>query len=121
MDIHGGMPAAGQRIDSWLWCVRLCRSRTRAAGLVASGAVRLNRRKIHKPATCVHVGDVLTLVLHGEVRVFEVTGLSPRRVSAPEAGRLRRELTSSPCAGSAPGESATTRPRNGASSNENRV
>ncbi len=110
---------ASQRIDSWLFCVRLCKTRRLAAEIVSAGAVRINRRKIRKPATPVHVGDVLTLVLHGRVRVVEVTGLSPRRVSAAVAVTLRRELDAP--TSQAMDEGATTRPCGRGSSNENRV
>ncbi len=108
-----------QRIDSWLFCVRLCKTRRLAAAMVMDGAVRLNRRKVRKPATPVHVGDVLTFVLHGRVRVVEVTGLAPRRVSAAVAVTLRRELDAP--ASRPPDEGATTRPCGRGSSSENRM
>jgi ribosome-associated heat shock protein Hsp15 len=32
----------GQRLDKWLWCARLVRTRTLAARLIEAGKVRIN-------------------------------------------------------------------------------
>ncbi len=72
--------------------MRLCKTRSRAAAIISEKGVRINRRKVHRPSAAVRIGDVLTLALHGQVRIIEVIGLSRRRVSAVMAQRLRRDL-----------------------------
>jgi ribosome-associated heat shock protein Hsp15 len=81
-----------QRIDKWLWFARIVKSRSRAARLVEEGQVRLNRIKIAKPAHEVGEGDVLTLAIHGGVRVLRIRACAPRRGPAPQARMLYDEL-----------------------------
>ncbi len=88
--------AGGQRIDKWLWFVRVVKSRTLAASLVEAGKVRLNRVRIEKPAHLVRPGDVLTIAIGSRVRIFEVVAPGERR-GPPEAARqLYRDLTPPP-------------------------
>lgn len=79
---------AWQRLDAWLWCARFQRSRADCTRLVAGGAARLNRQPTDKPHARVRVGDVLTLALHGTVRVVRVRGLARRRGPPAEARTL---------------------------------
>ena len=80
-----------QRLDKWLWCARFMKARSDCARLVAGGSVRINRQPTGKPHARLRPGDVLTLPLHGEVRVIEVVALATRRGPAPEAQGLYRE------------------------------
>ena len=87
------MPApAAMRVDRWLFCARVTKTRSEAARLVEAGAVRINRVKVRKPATLVHVGDVITLVRHERVRVVRILALSDRRVSPRLVQQLLQEL-----------------------------
>ncbi len=80
-----------QRLDKWLWFGRFVKTRVLAAELVAAGHVRINRTRVVKPGHDVKAGDVLTVAIHGRVRVVRVSGLAERRGS-PEMARnaLRR-------------------------------
>jgi ribosome-associated heat shock protein Hsp15 len=90
-------PANGsQRIDRWLWFVRVVKSRTLAAGLVTEGRVRLNRDKIAKPSQGVKIGDVLTITVGPRLRIFKVVGLGQRRGPPSEAMGLYEDLTPPP-------------------------
>ena len=80
------------RVDRWLFCARMTKTRAEAARLVEAGAVRINRLKTKKPAATVHVGDVITLVRHDRVRVVRILALTDRRVSPRLAASLREEL-----------------------------
>jgi ribosome-associated heat shock protein Hsp15 len=81
-----------QRLDKWLWCARFLRGRTDCAALAAAGGLRINRQPTDKPHARLRVGDVLTFVLRGDVRVVEVLALAVRRGPASEARLLYREL-----------------------------
>lgn len=110
------MPApvtGGQRLDKWLWFVRVVKSRTLAAGLVTSGKVRVNRAKVDKPAHAVKPGDVVTVSVGRKVRVLKMLAAGDRRGPASEAQGLFEELTpkpASPIAGPSSAASAASDP-----------
>ena len=90
-----------QRLDKWLWCARFMRTRNDCAALVAQGSVRINRQPTDKPHARLRIGDVLTMPVHGRVRVVRVAALAARRGPAAEAQGLYDELTDeapAPCA-----------------------
>jgi ribosome-associated heat shock protein Hsp15 len=72
------------RLDRWLWCVRLFKSRTLAAEAVAGGKVKVGGRRV-KPAQPLRVGDRLTISRPGFEFECEVLKLPQRRGSAPLA------------------------------------
>jgi ribosome-associated heat shock protein Hsp15 len=87
------------RIDRWLWCTRLFKSRSLAAEAVAGGKVHINGRRV-KPAHAVRVGDHVAITRAGFDFECEVRQLPDRRGSAPvaqacyletEVGRAARE------------------------------
>jgi ribosome-associated heat shock protein Hsp15 len=86
--------ASAQRLDRWLWHARIVKTRTLAAGLVASGYVRINGRRAEQPSRPVKPGDVLTIALPSRVRVLKVAGILPRRADAVAARRLYETVTS---------------------------
>ncbi|ATR20863.1 Heat shock protein 15 [Roseomonas mucosa] len=85
-----------QRLDAWLWCARVAKTRAACSRLVEAGAVRLNRQPAEKAHARLRPGDVLTLALggpeHGRIQVWRVLSLAMRRGPAPEARLLYEEL-----------------------------
>ena len=61
------------------------KSRTLAQGVIDTGHVRIDGRRVEKPSDEVRVGSVIALPLHGRVRVLRVLGLPARRGPASEA------------------------------------
>ncbi len=86
-------PATSQRLDKWLWCARVVKTRTQAAALVSGGKVRVNRVKTDKPAYAVKAGDVVTASVGARVRVLAVKAVGDRRGSAVIARLLYNDLT----------------------------
>lgn len=86
-----------QRLDKWLWCARVAKTRAACARLVDAGAVRLNRQPADKPHARLRPGDVLTLALgspeRGVIRVWRVLALAARRGPATEARGLYDDLS----------------------------
>lgn len=80
------------RIDRYLHCIRLVKSRTLAQGIIEAGYVRIDGKRIEKPSENVHVGSIVALPLHGRVRVLRVLSLPDRRGPAPEARSCYEEL-----------------------------
>lgn len=89
-------PDGAQRVDKWLWFVRVVKSRTLAAGLVHDGKVRVNRVKIDKASVALKPGDVVTVAAGSRVRVLKVLLPGTRRGPPAEAQTLYEELTPPP-------------------------
>lgn len=87
------MALESQRVDKWLWFVRVVKSRSLAARLVAEGHVRLNGKRIDAPARPVGRGDVLTIALERQVRVLKVLGFSERRGPFAQMKQLYEDLS----------------------------
>jgi ribosome-associated heat shock protein Hsp15 len=94
------------RVDSWIWAVRLTRTRTAAAALCKSGHVKVNDERV-KPAQAVKVGDRIVLRQDGWDRIIVVAKLIRKRVGPPLAAecyldhtppRPPRELFAQPAA-----------------------
>lgn len=80
------------RIDRYLHCIRVVKSRTLAQGLIDSGYVRIDGKRIAKPSEEVRIGSVIGLPLHGQVRILRVLALPRRRGPAGEARACYQEL-----------------------------
>ena len=80
------------RIDRYLHCIRLVKSRTLAQAVIDAGHVRIDGRRVERPSDQVRVGSVVALPLHGKVRVLRVTALPARRGPASEARECYEEL-----------------------------
>ncbi|MGX2997855.1 RNA-binding S4 domain-containing protein [Streptomyces sp. JNUCC 64] len=78
-------PAQGSaRVDSWIWSVRLVKSRSLAAAACRGGHVRVNGERV-KPAYGVRVGDEVRVRQEGRDRVVIVKRIIRKRVGAPVA------------------------------------
>jgi ribosome-associated heat shock protein Hsp15 len=87
------MPEAGIRLDKFLWCARIVKTRGLARQMVEQGVVRLNRARIAKPGHDIHIGDVLTFVWSERLHVWRVRALPKRRGTALEARLLYDEIS----------------------------
>ncbi|MEV7884831.1 RNA-binding S4 domain-containing protein [Streptomyces sp. NPDC002817] len=72
------------RIDSWIWSVRLVKTRSAGATACKGGHVRVNGDRV-KPAHSLRVGDEVRLVHEGRERIVVVKRLIRKRVGAPVA------------------------------------
>ena len=82
------------RIDKWLWCVRLFKTRALARQAISAGHVRLNGVRV-KPARPVSIGDALDITTPVSPRSFIVKGLLRRRGPAAEAKKMYEESAAS--------------------------
>lgn len=80
------------RIDRFLHCIRLVKSRTLAQALVETGHVRVDGKRVEKASEPVRVGSTIALPLHGKVRVLRVLTLPARRGPPGEARLCYTEL-----------------------------
>jgi len=83
----------GQRLDKWLWCARLTRTRTLATRLIAAGKVRVNGERTLKASRLLKEGDVVTATYLTRLFVVRVIGATERRGPATLARSLYEDLT----------------------------
>ncbi|MFE8951683.1 MULTISPECIES: RNA-binding S4 domain-containing protein [Streptomyces] len=72
------------RIDSWIWSVRLVKTRSMGATACRGGHVRVNGERV-KPSHSVRVGDEVRVRVETRERVVVVKRLIRKRVGAPVA------------------------------------
>ncbi len=85
--------SAKQRVDRWLWCARMFRTRTLAAKAITAGPVRVNGERVVKPAFGVVPGDVITFARGRRIMTVRIAALATRRGPASEAQTLYEDLT----------------------------
>ncbi|MFD1813704.1 RNA-binding S4 domain-containing protein [Rhodococcus gannanensis] len=76
--------SSGVRLDSWVWSVRLFKTRSAAAAACRAGHVRVNGVSA-KPAQALRVDDEVRVRVDGRERIVVVARLIRKRVGAPEA------------------------------------
>ncbi|MEV0094044.1 S4 domain-containing protein [Streptomyces sp. NPDC050738] len=72
------------RIDTWIWSVRLTKTRSQAAAACRAGHARLNGERV-KPAQAVKTGDEVRLFHAGRERIVVVSKVVKKRVGPPVA------------------------------------
>lgn len=69
------------RLDTYLWAIRMYKSRSLAADAIKGNKVKLNDELV-KPAHSVKIGERYTLSMsHGVKKIIEVTGFIEKRQS----------------------------------------
>ncbi|MFF5567870.1 RNA-binding S4 domain-containing protein [Streptomyces sp. NPDC012623] len=79
-----GAGAESARVDTWIWSVRLTKTRSQAAAACRAGHVRVNGDRV-KPAYAVKPGDEVRLRHAGRDRVVVVSRAVRKRVGPPVA------------------------------------
>jgi ribosome-associated heat shock protein Hsp15 len=82
-------------VDSWIWSVRLAKTRPAASGACRAGHVRVNGVRV-KPAHAIRAGDEVRLRQDGRERLVVVVRVITKRVGAPVAAECYVE-NSPPC------------------------
>jgi ribosome-associated heat shock protein Hsp15 len=80
------------RIDRFLFCIRLIKSRTQAQAVIDEGHVRIDGKRVAKPSEEVRAGSIVALPLRDRVRILKVLELPRRRGPAAEARACYEEL-----------------------------
>jgi ribosome-associated heat shock protein Hsp15 len=82
----------GMRLDKWLWCVRIYKTRREAIEACRSGRVSINGT-VAKPARSVRVGDRVNARTLSFDRTLAVIGLTEKRVGAGLVAGFLDDLT----------------------------
>lgn len=89
------MTAPSARVDSWLWAVRIYKTRSLATAACRAGHVRVNGERA-KAAQPVRPGDELRVRISGFDRILVVREPITKRVGAPQAAQAMEERTPPP-------------------------
>lgn len=106
------------RVDSWLWAIRVYKTRSAATTACRAGHVRVNGDKV-KAAQQVRIGDELRIRIAGFDRILIVRQLlvkrvgprwprSPMRIALPSANPRQRWDSATAGPGAPPSENAAT-------------
>lgn len=80
------------RLDRWLWCVRLFKSRNLATEACKKNWVKIDDHPA-KPSKEIKVGDVIRIKMGPLQKIVSVEGLIEKRTSASEAAKFLTDLT----------------------------
>lgn len=80
------------RVDSWLWAVRVYKTRSAATTACRAGHVRVNGEKV-KAAATIRVGDEVRIRISGFDRILGVRQILVKRVGAPVAALAFNDRT----------------------------
>ncbi|GAB2867611.1 hypothetical protein GCM10022221_80610 [Actinocorallia aurea] len=83
------------RVDSWIWAVRMVKTRSAAGEACKGGHVRVNGARA-KPAQAVKVGDEVRVRIEGRERILVVARLISKRVGAPVAAECYEDKSPPP-------------------------
>lgn len=80
------------RLDKWLWCLRLYKTRALATAACRAGAVQVNQLAA-KPAREVRVGEIVDVRLGVMTRTLKVLAIPATRLGAKLVPTHAEELT----------------------------
>ncbi|MEO8512511.1 MAG: RNA-binding S4 domain-containing protein [Ignavibacteria bacterium] len=80
------------RVDKYLWCIRVFKSRSIATDACEGGKVKIEGKSI-KPSRHVKAGEVITVQQGYVKRSYKVIELLEKRVSAPLVKNFALDIT----------------------------
>ena len=80
------------RIDKYLWCIRVFKSRSIATDACDGGKVKIDGSSV-KPSRHVKIGEVITVQQGYVKRSFKVIDLLEKRVGAPLVKNYAADIT----------------------------
>jgi ribosome-associated heat shock protein Hsp15 len=69
------------RLDKFVWCVRLCKTRSQGTELISKGQIKLNTQTI-KPSKELRIQDIISVHKNNAVFSYKVIELLDKRVGA---------------------------------------
>ena len=86
------MPKTEERIDKWLWCMRVFKTRTIATDACKKGRVTMGGVTL-KPSRTVKPGDIVEVKKPPITYTFRVVGIAPNRLGARLVPEYLENLT----------------------------
>ncbi|MFB2551415.1 RNA-binding S4 domain-containing protein [Ensifer soli] len=95
-DAPGPAAVPRQRLDKWLFFVRMVKSRSLAQKAIEAGDVRVNGTRATSASFQVKIGDEVSVSLRERAVLLRVLSGGTRRGPYPEARHLYEDLTPPP-------------------------
>jgi len=73
-----------QRLDQWLWHVRIFKTRQLASKVIVSGKIKVNFNIISKTHYLIKVNDIIQISINNKIRTLGVLKFTTRRISPKE-------------------------------------
>ena len=80
------------RIDKYIWCVRLAKTRSIASELVSKGKIKLNGTVV-KASKDVKVGDKVSISKNSALFEYKILALADKRLGAKLVGDFLQDIT----------------------------
>ena len=77
-----------QRIDQWLWHVRIFKTRLLSSKSIISGNIEIDQSKIKKNHVSVRVGSKIKIIKNNFSQEVEILQLTKRRISPKEVDKF---------------------------------
>ena len=77
-----------QRIDQWLWHVRIFKTRLLSSKSIMSGNIEIDQSKIKKNHVNVRVGNKIKIIKNNFSQEIEILQLTKRRISPKEVDKF---------------------------------
>ena len=82
------------RIDKYIWCVRLQKTRSRATKFIEAGNVKINGEETKKASREIRIDQTFSIRVKPIWRIWKVLEIPKSRVGAKLVHDLIREITS---------------------------
>ena len=86
------MPKTEDRIDKWLWCMRVFKTRTIATDACKKGRVTINGVAV-KPSRNIKIGEIIDVKKAPVTYTFKVLAIPPNRLGAKFVPEFLENLT----------------------------
>ncbi len=78
------MDKLNQRLDQWLWHVRIYKTRQIASKAIVSGNIKVNFNIISKTHYLIKVNDIIEIAINNKFRTLDILKFTNRRISPKE-------------------------------------
>ena len=78
------MDKLNQRLDQWLWHVRIYKTRKIATKAIVSGSIKVNFNIISKTHYLIKVNDIIEISINNKLRTLDVLKFTKKRISPKE-------------------------------------
>lgn len=80
------------RLDKYVWCVRLAKTRSQATELISKSRIKLNGQEV-KPSREIKKGDIVTVQRNNASFEYEVLDFLDKRVGAKLVENYLKDIT----------------------------
>ncbi len=81
------------RLDVYLYYIRIFKSRSIATKFVSTNRLRISGKITQKPHKMISIGDVLTITINDNIKIFKVLDIPNRRGPYSEALNFYEDIT----------------------------